>query len=418
MKILEKFYKINTKYNLLSGNFFFLIATCLLSLNLLRPFGLAISDWLYFLSLFCVVLLTFIVKPRIYQHWFHNRFLWFAILFLAGAGISLTRSKYPVIAIVEIIQQLYVMTFFVSLCQWMVGNGKLSVVINAFIFAGVISACVALIDYSTGARLGPILSATPNSDLNYRFAGTLGHPNKFGYFMVLTSLMTLGKWNARHLSLIKRVGLGMILFAQGFGLYLSGSVTAYIGFLISSAVIVLFSRDKRKVLLGITIMIVTPLALVLSGNSNIISVSLNRVQTDTAESRWQIFMQAINDIIRSPLVGVGSDQISTSGIRASERYLEYSVHNVLLQIWYTSGLFAFIAWAGIYLSLGWNSLRMLWLEYKEDSSPTIVALASAVLAILVMDQFQDGIYQREKWLIFGLFIGYIWISKAELHSVR
>ena len=419
------------------SSLFFLIATSLLSLNFIRPFGLAISDWLYFLSLFCAILETFFDKPSNYKQWFGNRFLGFTVLFLIGAGISLFRSKFPSVAIYEIIQQLYIMTLFVSLCYLMVRRGQMGLVINAFIFSGVLTASVALWDYGTGARLGPLLSGTLNSQLYYRFAGTLGHPNKFGYFLVLTSLLTLGKWATGRFNLSQHIGLGLILLVQGFGIYLSGSVTAYLGFLLGSAALVLFSHTKRILLMGLALMITLPLILTLISsnvatpvssnaatpvsnntatpvsNDSVIGKSVDRVQTITAGLRWNIYLQAINDIIHSPFIGVGSDQVSTSGISGSERQLDDTVHNVLLQIWYTAGLFGFLGWAGIYIYLGWNSVYVLWHGYKENLLPIIAALVSAVLAILLMDQFQDAIYQREKWLVFGLFAGWIWMKKEK-----
>jgi hypothetical protein len=455
--------KIKT-YKFLPSSFFFFIATAVLSLNFIRPFGLAISDWLYFLSLASAILETLLIKPRDYKHWIRNRFIWFAILVFLGSGISLFRSRFLNIAIFEIVQQIYVMTLFVSLTYLMVRRGQMEIVIGAFIFSGALTASVAIWDYCTGSRIGPLLSGTPDIQLWYRFAGTLGHPNKFGYFLVLTGLLTLGKWVKQQAGLWQHIMLGLLLIAQGFGIFLSGSVTAFLGFLLGGTVIILFSYTKKKMLLGVSLMILFPLILtVISSripttnvptttapsqnvptiivptamaptqsaltaitptisipaiitNSDIINESLNRVQTSTIPGRLEIYKEAFYDILRSPIVGVGSDQVSTSGISSSDRLLEDAVHNVLLQIWYTAGLFAFIGWAGIYVYLGLNSLTMLWHGYKEKLSPIIIALAASVLAVLLMDQGQDAIYQREKWLVFGLFAGIIWLKKENINT--
>jgi xanthine/uracil permease len=79
-----------------------------------------------------------------------------------------------------------------------------------------------------------------------------------------------------------------------------------------------------------------------------------------------------------------------------------------LQIFYTGGIFAFIGWLAIYISLGWTALATLNNGEKKSISPMFLGIAAAVLAILLMDQLQDAIYQREKWLVFGLLLGYAW----------
>ena len=73
--------------------YFFVIATLLLSLNFVRPFGLAISDWLYFISLaLTLVELTF-SKQKTAAFWMKNRLILPAGLILFGALISTIRAR-------------------------------------------------------------------------------------------------------------------------------------------------------------------------------------------------------------------------------------------------------------------------------------------------------------------------------------
>jgi hypothetical protein len=408
------------------STFFFIVGTLLLSLNFVRPFGLAISDWFYFGALALAFIETLRVDRRNFSCWTHNRFLWLAALILLGATISTVHSIFLGVAILEIVQQLYVITLFISLIWVMVKRGKTDVIVKAFIWSGVFTASIAVVDYFMGTNFGPRLSGTPFVQFWGRFAGTLGHPNKFGFFLAITGTLSF-TW----LMLIKpvrrtipiRVFWAMLLSLQVLGVYLSGSLTAYLGISIGIVVLMISSRSTAQRTLNIVIpalwigILVVGLE-VISGilslpegtplGNSLISSAIDRVQTTTGPSRLVIFEEALQEIIKNPLVGAGYEQISTSGIDFVFRSLQGTIHNALLQIFYTGGIFAFIGWLAIYISLGWTALATLNNGEKKSISPMFLGIAAAVLAILLMDQLQDAIYQREKWLVFGLLLGYAW----------
>jgi hypothetical protein len=208
------------------STFLFVTATLLLSLNLVRFFGLAVSDWLYFGALGFGLLETFLMQKRHAPCWWQNRFLWAVAFILFGAIISTTNSQNWATALVEIFQQTFVMTLFISLTWIMVRRGQTTTIVLAFIASGLLTTSIILVDYFTGSRLGPALSGTPNIQLWGRFAGTLGHPNKLGYFLVLTTLLSVGQLlnvNSTR-SVPFRLCGGLLPYT--FGIYLSGSMTA------------------------------------------------------------------------------------------------------------------------------------------------------------------------------------------------
>jgi O-antigen ligase len=414
------------------STYLFFAGTLLLSLNLVRPYGLAISDWLFTGSLAMAIIETARVDRENFPCWTRNHFLWPAGLILFGAVISTARAIFINTAILEIFQQLYVITVFISLIWIMVRRDRMDVIILAFIWSGLFTASVAAVDYFAGTNFGPVLSGTPNLLLWGRYAGTLGHPNKFGYYVVLTSLLTLTRYVAPHLHLWRRAGWGLALLIQTLGIYLSGSVTAYLGFLLGGVAFFVACRSARIHLLRLALPLIPLWALItLSGiflgytpfevnpdPTGLISASLDRVQVITARSRWDIYEEAVEQISRSPLIGVGYDQVSTSGIEFSYRELDGTVHNSLLQVWYVGGLFAFIGWLTIYISIGLTAIRTLRSSKRGRSLPVILGLAAVALSTLLMDQFQDTIYQREKWLAIGLLVSYAWQQRenTELHD--
>lgn len=414
----------------------FVTATLLLSLNLVRPFGFAVSDWLYFAALGFGLLETFLMQRRHVPCWWQNRFLWAVALILFGAILSTMNSQDWGTALVEIFQQIFVMTLFVSLTWIMVRRGNTTPILWAFILSGLLTAGVTLVDYLTGSRLGPALSGTPNLQLWGRFAGTLGHPNKLGYFLVLTTLLSVGQLfngNSIRSAFLARLLLSVLIAIQAVGIYLSGSMTAYLGLFLGLVVFIFssktnFSKTARTlgtvtgavVFILVFWFIANPLLIdgAHSLKENAIYQAFTRVQTSTAGSRLTTYAQAWDQIIRNPWFGVGYDQISTSGVSAMSRFLDFSVHNPLLQIWYTGGLFAFIGWLAVYALTGWMALEVLRIRSDQALFPHALSLAATTLALLLMDQFQDSIYQREKWLVIGLLAGTAWEQLRLRRAVR
>jgi hypothetical protein len=369
--------------------------------------------------------------------WTRNRFIWVAGLIFFGAIISTSRAIFLSAAIIEILQQLYVITVFVSLVWIMVRRGKTNAVVQAFIWSGVFTASITVVDYYAGTRFGPVLSGTPNVQFWGRYAGTLGHPNKLGYYLVLTSVLSIAKFieiSLRSSQFWAKLLWGALLSIQMFGLYLSGSLTAYLGFSLS---MIAFILAYGKTLAGrinsysVSISLIA-CAVLLFGmifdnvllptqatfHASLISTALNRVETETAFSRWSIFGQAMRRIGDNPVMGVGYDQIATSGIEMDLRQLDGAIHNALLQNWYVGGFFAFLGWVLIYVRFGWMAVTAMQFGKKRSIPPVLLGMAAATLSVILMDQFQDAVYQREKWLIFALVASSIWTKQESLEPIR
>lgn len=408
------------------STYLFIAGTVLLSLNFVRFFGLAISDWFYLGAMILALAETARFDRRNFHCWTKNRFIWMAGLILLGAIISTSRALFVNAAIIEIFQQVYVVTLFISLIWIMVRRGKTDVIIQAFIWSGAFAASIAVVDYYAGTRIGPLLSGTPDVQFWGRYAGPLGHPNKLGYFLVLTSILSIARLIESNLARSRffiRLFWGLVIFVQILGIYFSGSLTAYLGFLLGIITLVAYSKALTRRIANYSISILllgVPILLfgMIFGNvsllnnqtidNSLISAALNRVETNTAHSRWYIFQKALVNISENPLAGVGYDQISTSGIGIDFRKLDGTVHNMLLQNLYVGGLFTFVGWLLLYIRLGWMAVTTTWLGERKGWAPIFLGITAATLSIILMDQFQDAVYQREKWLLFGLLAGWFW----------
>ena len=406
------------------STYLFIIGTLLLSLNFVRVAGFAISDWLYIGALGFAFWETLTVQKKNIICWWKNPFLPMAALICLSAILSTANASFLGVALIEIAQQLFVITVFISLIWIMVRREKIKSIIFTFICSGVFTTCVATLDYLTGSRYGPILSGNPEIYYWGRYSGTLGHPNKLGPFLVLTVLLTVGYWldasRNQKRSTLFNISWGGVLLVQVFGIYLSNSVTAYVGLLIGVLVFGygILSRKgyfKKMTLatpmlfiISVSILLIFTFPYIKSSSAFIfIENAVERVTTTTAESRIVVYKLAWDRILKNPLIGVGYDQIATSGINLVQPNLNADIHNTFLQIWYTGGLLAFLSWLAIHIYLGWSAVKVL--IRKVTQTPIVVSLAATVLSILVMDQFQDSIYQREKWLVVGLFVGWFWM---------
>ncbi len=408
--------------------FFYILATLLLSLNSFRYFGLPVSDWLYLFALLSGFIKTANSKIDL-AVWIPNRvFFWAAMLISLGALVSLVNSKNTTVALLELFQQIYVITAFISLTFLMVKKDQTELVITVFVFSGVFAGLIAVVDYFWGTNYGPMLSGNPLFFYRGRYAGPLGHPNKLGYFLVLSSILTMYKFraawnNGKNLGSI--IILLFFLIVQCIGIYASGSVTAYIGMLFG-LVCVLFVNSSlriRKLLLFLLYIIVIAILLIniiwvnaiynpqwQISERSLIGIGMNRVLNITSGERIYLYKLSIDYISQSPIIGIGFDQNASSGISQEARILTGSVHNILLQIWYIGGIFAFLGWLIVHFQIAKIAVINV---FQHSAKMTILGnyLSAAVLSSVIMDQFQNGIYQREKWLVIGMLVSWSWVNQ-------
>jgi hypothetical protein len=139
---------------------FFLGGTLLLALNSVRPFGLALSDWLYFCSFLLAILETTTIDRKNASCWISSKLLPFAHVILLGGLMSMFHSRYPKVVFVELTEQTYTLTPSFSSCWIMVPRRQREKLITSFILSGVFAAGVALFEYQPGAEVGKVFSGT------------------------------------------------------------------------------------------------------------------------------------------------------------------------------------------------------------------------------------------------------------------
>lgn len=418
------------------STFLFSVGTFLLCLNFQRVFGLAISDWFFFFSLFFFLINSISNKSNRFKHIIKNKNLFASFIILFGSLISMLVVKFYENAFMELFQQLYVIIFFTSLIWFLIENGCYLTIINSFIYSGVFTASIAIIDFFFNMNFGPLLSKTPNIELWERYAGTLGHPNKFGVFLVITSLFSFD--NIIKNIIDKKRNKAFIYFIyfvlQCFGIYLSGSMTAMIGLIVGLSLYTLLNPTTKKMIfnrfyfkfsffmfifsifLFIFINTISFESVIKNIQSTNILRAYTRIVDSSANSRIDIYQKAYYDFFKQPITGYGIDQLSTSSIPYEARYIDGTIHNIFLQILYSGGIITFLGWVLIYFNLFRNGIFLLKnSEITNNYSNSWILFATSI-SLFIMDQFQDTIYQREKWIVFGLLFSFSWALRNNINN--
>jgi O-antigen ligase len=123
----------------------------------------------------------------------------------------------------------------------------------------------------------------------------------------------------------------------------------------------------------------------------------------SVDQRIGTYRVAIARIKEDPFVGVGLDLRSVTRPFGVEAY-EYDVHNLVIGLWYKTGLMGL---AGILIALlallrsGWTAI----LRSSSDGESTVaVALASSFVAFVVFGMTAPVLFSRFGWIAAALIL--------------
>jgi hypothetical protein len=150
--------------------------------------------------------------------------------------------------------------------------------------------------------------------------------------------------------------------------------------------------------------------------SEFITASFDRVVTTTAVSRWDDYILGFNYIAGDPIVGAGMDQSGTGGLDSSQLITAIAIHNTLLQSWVAGGMLTFIGTFIIYLNVVKVSLHALVTAFSTKTFSLLVGLSASSIGFVFIDMTSSNIYQRIKWLVFGLLLGLV-IKEVRRHNL-
>lgn len=398
----------------------YLLAVFCLILVAIKVPGIGITVHDLFLFLAVGIWLAEYLLHRGAEGWsFPLHPLWVSgLLVLVGGLLSSPDAVDPLSSLVVTIKTVFVLTLWVSLTMVMVQRGGFWQTVWVFVAAVVVVSGIAIFDRVTGFDIGGQISGREGGPYFQRSDGTLQHPNELAYLTsvglpIVTGLLLHEIQNKRRIFWVS--GLVLMTGMVGLTVYLTGSVSGYLGALAAMALLLGFVMLKANSQIRIAVVLI--LGVLGVGALLYLNVPAQRAQVErfvtdnvdrafevTGPDRLALVADSIDVMSANPFVGFGMDQSATGGLLNSQRVTRVGIHNVTFATWISGGLFALVGMMfGYFVALltGIHAMR----RGAQRSDWVIVALGAASFAWLFFDQTQPSLHHRTSWFTTALLFG-------------
>ena len=373
------------------------------------------------------------------------------MLFTFAASLSLFVSLSPAGTITELakwVEMIVVIALAVSLSR----DYGVGWIAAAVVFAAVVQAIIGIYQFYGGSGAPPlwILDFT-----RFRAFGSFGQPNPFGAYMGLTLPLALSVTTSTGIetwtllrsdqrNLMRISGLRCVLFAIGtaiiaYGLYVSWSRGAWIGFLAALGVMLLFA--PRRPLIGFALMGVLAIGGLGAWAAGVLPASVVARISDFSQefagfgdirglvitdanyavlerlAHWQAAIGMAND---SPWLGVGFGDYEVAYPRyqlMNWRFPLGHAHNYYLNLLAETGIIGLIGYIVAWLMIFALTLRVLYRTKGLDRGIALGLLGTWVH--LAVHSIFDKLYVNNLYLHLGVMlglIGYLVINSRNSHD--
>lgn len=242
----------------------------------------------------------------------------------------------------------------------------------------------------------------------FRVGGPGGDPDFLAVSVLFPSLVAISLMFESVSRLIKAPVL-LVLLLLLISLLATGSRGGLGALLIGAGIFWLFTRMRYKYLIGAAagvVVVTTALLLSLAGAAS--------TERYTGESGGKSLIyrmgwtkMALLMIQDHPLVGVGTGNFVTQYNRYSRTvpYVPrspYWTHNSFLQTWAENGVFAFIAYAGLFVTAAGAMLRVIQRTRDPGLRRLAVLLLSGVCALFFFAGTSNVLENENYWIVFSL----------------
>lgn len=370
----------------------------------IRPFlSFTLSDWLFFACLIATCAALLVRRPRVYVP-LPRLLLLGILLFAAGGLMSSFSSSAPTESFMVIIRIVYLTVVWFWLGT--VVLQKIEHVRKAVLF-WVVSAAVA-----GAAAVAQQFddNVVPGGRVEWgRATGFTEHMNDLGGLTSIALVPALMLFVTRGKSVGRDGFRALMLVLVGAGLLLSGSVGSVIAAAAATGVWLTWRHTSGRQLVRLALLAAAVLVFfTLQGSAETPSAveRISRLGTGapndpnrTLDSRFETFRIAVDRIEANPVVGVGLDL-------ESSRAGEHRVHNIVLNLLYTSGILGLAGMILVFASAArtaWSSL----LDASAGERRLVLALGCSLIAFIVFLMSEPAMFTR-----------YGWVAAALLFAVR
>jgi len=270
-----------------------------------------------------------------------------------------------------------------------------------------------------------VAGAGQNVSFVGREIGLSGHPNDLGgaAAVAVPPAILFAMEGAR--TSVKRfafIGLLCLVFAC---IILSGSVTAFAAGVVGAVTYLVISRISTRQLVGVIIMTLlagASLVLINQSGSSSVATPLDRVAQTlgptnapdaTAFARLNLDAIAWDQIVRSPIYGVGLD-----GASNAEALGGMQVHNMFLFAWVGAGIFGFLGLLTMVVSLLASNLSAYRRSVSRQEGLLVLALGISFMSFVIVTLAQPVLFIRYGWVHSALFLPVRALQRARDQGIR
>ena len=400
--------------------FMFRVALALVTFEQVRPFGVMLADYCFFLSLLFILPSA---KVRLLKSAGSGVLLTGALI-LSGALLSLQSGSGLGDAMGPLTKLFILYGLFAPLALIHAKNIRKNML---FLVCGISLNCaVALLQSWAFPGILDALSINPASSIDYgneggRFQGLTSHPNILGLAAALALLIGVGLFlleKGKH----ARWALALLVLICTDAALLSGSRTFLAAVIPGLLVFALMQKQRRRAVMRVLIAVVVLWAALTYFFPSAVSQFSDRV-SDVGlvdYGRVVVAAQAVDEISQKPLLGWGVAHFGEAGLSLLPGIAELQpAHVTLLQYWYGAGLLGAIG----FLALFAIPLRRIFQALKQDpADDQISALRLGVgccVLLFISSNLNPILFNRFLYIPLFIFAGFATcvLGPVEVHLV-
>jgi O-antigen ligase len=366
-----------------------------------RPFGVMLSDYCFFLSL------IFLPKSRLFKST-GSGVLFAASLILCGAIVSLHDSS--VTAAADSLVRLFVL--FGLIAPLALSHSRDIYKALFFLLGGIFLNCVVtVLQASVFPGIVDTLSINPpQPDVAFagRFQGLTEFPVTLGLSAALGVLLGIGLFSIEKRPLI-RWGLGIAIVVCSIAALLSGSRTFLASMLPGVIVFVILQKRRRRGVIYAIAVLTVLWSSVTYLAPGVVSQYSGRVDSVglVDYARLASAAQAALEISEKPLLGWGVDHFDEGGVIVIPETGEVAgAHNTFLRYWYAAGLLGAAGFLTLFFVPARRMLLLLNGQIAAKSGDAIRLILACYVFFFIVTNLGPYLYNRYIYVPLFVFGGF------------
>ena len=366
-----------------------------------RPFGIMLSDYCFFLSL------IFLPKSRLFKS-SGSGVLLAASLILCGAVLSLHDSSVSVAA--DSLVRLFVL--FGLIAPLALSHSKDIYRDLSFLLGGIFVNCaVTVLQASVFPGIVDALSVNPpQPDVAFagRFQGLTEFPVTLGLSAALGVLLGIGLFSIEK-RLLVRWGLCIVIVVCSIAALLSGSRTFLASMLPGVIVFVILQKRRRRGVIYAMVVLTFLWGSVTYLAPGVVSQYSGRVDSVglVDYARLAGAAQAALEISEKPILGWGADHFDEGGVIVIPETFEVAgAHNTFLRYWYAVGLLGAAGFLALFVLPARRMLQLLNKKVAARSGDAMRLILACYVFFFIVANLGPYLFNRYIYVPLFVFGGF------------